>query len=110
MGEVIIGPWVNSVSYSAEPYKEDLLDVLVESLTESLFEWMRDEGFDNLGEMVYTKDLALINESIRSYLMKLQERYHPVQDVSENLFTFKGDMLFIEPGIYVDFKDESDET
>lgn len=114
MGDIIKGPWGTAefdikISRASEEEAEDMVDILTESYTEELFEWMRIDGFDNLGEMVYTKDLGLINEAIRSYMMKLQERYHPLQDVSEHFFRLEEDAMYIEPGVYVDFKDEEDD-
>lgn len=108
MGIVVEGPWGKKQAVP-ETEQDDLADMYAESYTDELFEWMREDGFDNLGEMVYTKDLGLINEAIRSYLMKLQDRYHPIQDVAEHLFDLGDECMYIMPGVYVDFKDEEDD-
>lgn len=107
MGDVVEGPWGKESNILPFPSENDLLDKLVLQLTEALFDGFREAGFDNLGEIVYTKDLTLINEAIRSYLMKLQERYHCCQDVADALFNFdeNGDMEFT-PSIDIIFDDD----
>lgn len=104
---VIVGPWGElEIEFEPEP-TVDALDEYVYTLAEIIFEEMRDVGFDNLGEIQYAKDLGMITEAIRSYLMKLQDRYHPVQDIADAFFALheKEEQLEIMPSVDVVFRD-----
>lgn len=107
MGEVVQGPW-GSIQFDQHIVNpnEDFLDDVVDDLCNLLFEWMRDYGFDHCEQEQYDKDLGFICESIRSYLMKLQERYHPIQDVSDAFFNKEEDILYVNNEVNVIFRDE----
>ena len=98
---VTYGPWG---SFHQELEEVDPLDDLVDDLTDIVFNGFRKAGFDNLNQTEYIKDLGLINESIRSYLLKLMEEYHPLQDVAEAFFRDNEDgTLTIESSVDVVF-------
>jgi hypothetical protein len=103
MGEVIKGPWLGNV----DPDEQNmvLIQVLVEEMCEAMFIGLREAGFDNCEDMSYTKDLAMIAESLRSYMLRLQDRYHPVQDIADQLFDWDEDGVVLEtqPSVHVDF-------
>lgn len=104
MGDVVVGPWGSFID------DNELIDDYVDDLGEIIFDEMREIGFDNLGEMKFTKDLALIKDSIRSYLLKLRDSYHPVQDVADALYVLDENMssLYMNNSIDVVFLPEED--
>jgi hypothetical protein len=73
-------------------------------LMSNLMERMELVGIDNLNDDNYIYDLALIAETLRSYLYKTQGKYHPCQDVASNLFHWNHGGLQINPSIDVEFK------
>ena len=93
MGDIVIGPWGSELD-TPPPLvtdEENIVDELAYQLAHETFDSLRFMGFNNLGHDEYTKDLAMIHQSIRSYMMKLQERYHPIQDFSEAFFEVDDD-------------------
>lgn len=106
MGEVVDGPWGNE--QLIRKFDNDLVDNLAGQMTDIVYDGMVEAGFDSMGEEQYVKDLGLINEAIRSYLLKLQERYHPVQDVAESLFEWSenNDYLIICDGMDIIFRED----
>lgn len=108
MGEVIQGPWGKNFFDEYCPQDvEDITDLVAQSVTEEVFEMLREAGFDHLEDPLHYKDLALINEAIRSHLMSLQERYHPLQDVAGQFFNIEADgSLSIQNSVDVEFRNE----
>lgn len=97
MDNVIQGPW-------SEDNKKNFNDDMVQAIFDNLFEDMRRLGFDNQDEDYYSKDLGMIVESIRSYLLKLQEEYHEFQELADNVFIDIDNDLYISSYIEVDFE------
>ncbi len=86
---VIQGPWGKfpvTQKIDADEKNNLLIHALTVELCEPLFDAMCEAGFDNLEEMCYSKDLALIVQAIKSALFKMQGNDHILQDFSENLF------------------------
>jgi hypothetical protein len=103
---VIKGPW--PAVY--KPNEEDRVimkatDEMVTEMADAIFEGISNAGFDNFDDMCYSKDYALMVHSIRSVLYKLNDRYHPLQDVAEHLFVQYGDgSLETADSIHLDFE------
>jgi hypothetical protein len=100
MDNVVVGPWGKELETPQlkKEFETELVDDLSIQLAEELFDSLRYMGFDNLGEEQYAKDLAMIHQSIRSYMMKLQDCYHPVQDFADAFFDIdeEGGLVFDE--------------
>jgi hypothetical protein len=100
---VVQGPW-GSLPPSpddkevGESVQSDFLLIMA-----TIMDHMENRGIDTLDEVEYTKDLALIAESIRSYLYKVRGKYHPNQDIADNLFYWDGDRLNMQPSLIVEF-------
>lgn len=79
-------------------------DELAHDLADALFEGISNSGFDNFDDMCYSKDYALMVSAIRSTIYKLNNRYHPLQDVAEDLFIQHPDgTLVTADSVHVDF-------
>ncbi len=90
---VIRGPWGND---PLEQYDEDeknaiLVHEITVRLTSELFDSLMEEGFDNSEDLVYIKDLALIVQSVKSAIFKMQDRGHPLQIVAEEMLGWTDD-------------------
>lgn len=90
MGDIVQGPWG---SRPPDPTNEDDNDVMenvqskLELLMTVLYVNMSElEDVDKISHEYYNKDMILIAESIRSMLLKLESRYHPCQDVCDNMY------------------------
>ena len=105
---VIVGPWMPK--QDREPDEDEKNNLMVHALTveltEILFEGLREVGFDNLDEMCYTKDLALVVHALKSCILSLQGRYHPLQKVAENIFewTPDGESLNMTTSLNLEFE------
>ena len=90
MNNVIIGPWgtAKRQQVSEEAARNLLIQELVANLSGDLFDELSEAGFDvdNSNELEYTKDIAIMAECIRSYLLKQHGAYHPIQDVASEMF------------------------
>lgn len=108
---VILGPWNVGLPDHARalqhPTVRDIhAQAIVEDVSGELFDHLGDLGFDlDISSSVdYTKDLAIIVESIRSYIMKRNGRYHPLQEVARDLFEYNEDgQLFTHNSIMIEF-------
>lgn len=102
---VVKGPWPTV----HKPNEEDkqlmkTADQLVHDMSDSLFHNILNAGFDNFDDMCYSKDYALMVNAIRSVIYKLNDQYHPLQDVAEELFIQDEDgTLHTAHSINVDF-------
>jgi hypothetical protein len=98
MSNVILGPWATSKSINVaqdEQVRTLHVQQIVADISGDLFDELAYLGFDidNSDELDYTKDIAIVVESIRSFIMKLNGNYHPVQELAEDLFEETGDGL-----------------
>jgi hypothetical protein len=101
---VVQGPWGSlppspDDKITGETVQSDFLFIM-----NTVMNHMEIRGIDTLDEEEYIKDLALIAESIRSYLYKVRGKYHPNQDIAEHLFYWSMGKLHIQPSIEVDFQ------
>lgn len=98
---IIHGPWGKSpVNQTEDRLDADeannlMVHALTVDLCETLFEGISEAGFDNLEEMCYSKDLALIVQAIKSAIFKMQGEEHVLQEFSEHLFDWT-DEGFVE--------------
>lgn len=101
---VVEGPW-GKLPHSPED-KEigDQVKATYLFLMTQLLNNMELSGIDTLDDLNYTYDLALIAEAIRSYVFKTQNKYHPCQDIANELFHWDQEGLKINPSINVEFK------
>jgi hypothetical protein len=109
MGEIINGPWGNRPPDPTSPDDHEIVEEVQEELSflmHMVFEQMQMIGInvDNIMEDGYIKDVLLISESLRSYLMKMRGRYHPCQDVSDNMYYWDGEKYQTQKSLYVEFK------
>lgn len=90
---VIKGPWGDKAfKLTNEDHENaEIVDQLTTELSSAVFDTFREAGFDNYEDMCYTKDYALIHAAIKSAIFKLQDRYYPLQEVSEHLFNLEAD-------------------
>lgn len=90
---VIQGPWgEKAYNLTQEDHKNaDLVDQMASYMSSAIFDGFGEAGFDNFEDMCYTKDYALIHAAIKSAIFKLQDRYYPLQEVSEHLFNVEAD-------------------
>jgi hypothetical protein len=91
MSNVILGPWTTSaaiVSTQDEQVRNLHVQQIVADLSGDLFDELSYCGFDidNSDELDYTKDIAIIVETIRSFIMKKNGNYHPMQEVADEMF------------------------
>jgi len=108
---VILGPWALGLPDHARALQHPTIrdihaQALVEEVSGDLFDHLSDLGFDlDISSNVdYTKDLAIIVESIRSYVMKRNGRYHPLQEVAAELFEYNEEgQLFTHRTLMVEF-------
>lgn len=101
---VVQGPW-GSLPPSADDkitaidVQEKFIQIMGIVMSE-----MEKLGVDTLDEEGYIKDLALIAEAVRSYLYKLRNKYHPSQDIADQLFYWSDGQLHMQPSLTVEFK------
>lgn len=97
---IIVGSWLksNNPPQTLKDVEDSINQVrllhvqeLVSKLAGDVFDGLSVAGFDNDEDPVYTKDLALIAEGIRSYILKHQNQYHPLQEVAESMFDWDGE-------------------
>lgn len=102
---VVQGPW-GELPHSpddkevSESVQSDFMFIMT-----TVMAHMENRGVDTLDEESYIKDLALIAESIRSYLYKAKNKYHPCQDIADNLFFWNGTQYEMNTQLNVDFLD-----
>lgn len=109
---VILGPWAVGLPDHARalqhPTVRDLYaQTIVEDVSGELFDHLADLGFDlDISSNVdYTKDVAIIVEAIRSYVMRRNGRYHPMQEVAEELFSYNDEgQLYTHPSLSIEFE------
>lgn len=112
MSNIILGPWAKGVPDGVRAMQDEqvrtlYLQEMVGELSGNLFDDIAELGFDidNSDEQDYSKDLALIVEAIRSYIMKQERAYHPMQDVAVKMFDYNDDgKLFTHPKLDLTFK------
>ena len=105
-GKVIIGPWENSSlaapELSEEEHKErevkrmkedfQSMDILTESLIVQMIHTLKEQDFD-ISSTDFIRDVAFLNECIKSMLHREYGYQHPMTDLISNLFEVgkKGD-------------------
>ena len=101
---VVQGPWgVLPPSPDDKSVSEKVQSDFV-FIMSTVMNHMESRGIDTLDEEEYIKDLALVAESIRSYLYKVRNKYHPCQDISDNLFYWNMGKLNMNTSLIVEFK------
>lgn len=95
---VVQGPWSQPIPQSVREKQdrvalENFTRELVGNAVADLFDTLAETGFeiDILDDMCYDKDIALMTECIRSYVMKHNKQYHPVQDIADAFFETQND-------------------
>lgn len=90
---VIVGPWSARLVSQSETDNEvkATVDNLAKEFSDAIFDAISNSGFNNSDDMCYSKDYALLVHAIKSVLYRLDNRYHPLQDVAEHLFTMYTD-------------------
>ena len=105
-GKVIIGPWENSSlaapELSEEEHKErevkrmkedfQSMDILTESLIVQMIHTLKEQDFD-ISSTDFIRDVAFLNECIKSMLHREYGYEHPMTDLISKLFEVqkKGD-------------------
>ena len=105
-GKVIIGPWDNSSldapELSEEEHKErevkrmkedfQSMDILTESLIVQMIHTLKEQDFD-ISSTDFIRDVAFLNECIKSMLHREYGYEHPMTDLISKLFEVgkKGD-------------------
>ena len=105
-GKVIIGPWDNSSMIAPElseeehkerevkRMKEDFqsMDILTESLIVQMIHTLKEQDFD-ISSTDFIRDVAFLNECIKSMLHREYGYEHPMTDLISKLFEVgkKGD-------------------
>lgn len=117
MNNIIECPWLKKlnppqsltdIECNLKNVRSVYIQKLVTNISEDLFDALYAAGFDVDSEdsESHVKDLAIIAESIRSYLLRSVGDYHPMQDVAENMFEWIGDgMLKTVDEINIKFND-----
>lgn len=103
---VVKGPWPDVFKPNEEDVKQmDAANDMVNDFADAMFDGLRQAGFDNYDEACYSKDYALLVHAIRSVVYKLNNQYHPCQDVADHLFVQYDDgSLEMCSGVNVDFE------
>jgi hypothetical protein len=100
---VVQGPWGQlPPSPDDKEVSVDIQNKLVQIVNVCMDE-MERLGVDTLDEEGYIKDLALVAESIRSYLLKTRNKYHRAQDLAEALFYWQNGSLQMVQSINLEF-------
>ena len=98
-GKVIIGPWENSSlttpELSEEEHKErevkrmkedfQSMDILTESLVVQMIHTLKEQNFD-ISSTHFIRDVAFLNECIKSMLHREYGYEHPMTDLISKLF------------------------
>lgn len=109
MGDVVSGPWGTRPVDPTSPDDSEATDIIqlqLAYLMDVVFAQLDHLGIDvdNIIEDGYIKDMLLVSESIRSFLLKTQGRYHPCQDVADNLYCWDGEKYQTQTSLIVEFK------
>ena len=105
-GKVIIGPWDNSSMIAPELSEEELkerdtkrmkedfqsIEVLTEGLVVQMIHTLKEQDFD-ISTIDFIRDVAFLNECIKSMLHREYGYEHPMTDLISKLFEVgkKGD-------------------
>ena len=105
-GKVIIGPWDNSSMIAPELSEEELkerqvkqmnddfksIEVLTEGLVVQMIHTLKEQDFD-ISSTDFIRDVAFLNECIKSMLHREYGYEHPMTDLISKLFEVgkKGD-------------------
>jgi hypothetical protein len=102
---VVKGPWPEVFKPNAEDRVQmEAAEYFVNEIADAIFGGLSNV-FDNFDDPCYSKDYALMVHSIRSVVYKLNNQYHPCQDLSEELFIQYDDgSLEMCDGVDVDFE------
>ena len=98
-GKVIIGPWDNSSMIAPELSEEELkeremkkmsedfksIDILTESLVVQMIHTLKEQNFD-ISSTDFIRDVAFLNECIKSMLHREYGYEHPMTDLISKLF------------------------
>ena len=101
-GKVIIGPWENSSlttpELSEEEHKErevkrmkedfQSMEILTESLIVQMIHTLKEQNFD-IASTDFIRDVAFLNECIKSMLHREYGYEHPMTDLISKLFEVK---------------------
>ena len=101
-GKVIIGPWENSSlaapELSEEEHKErevkrmkedfQSMDILTESLVVQMIHTLKEQDFD-ISSTQFIRDVAFLNECVKSMLHREYGYEHPMTDLISKLFEVK---------------------
>ena len=101
-GKVIIGPWENSSltapELSEEEHKErevkrmkedfQSMDILTESLVVQMIHTLKEQNFD-ISSTQFIRDVAFLNECVKSMLHREYGYEHPMTDLISKLFEVK---------------------
>ena len=103
---VIVGPWENSSQIAPELSEEELkeremkkmsedfksIDILTESLVVQMIHTLKEQNFD-ISSTDFIRDVAFLNECIKSMLHREYGYEHPMTDLISKLFEVqkKGD-------------------
>jgi hypothetical protein len=101
---VVQGPWGNLPPSPDDKDAQEKVQSDFIFLMGVVMNHMESRGIDTLDEEEYIKDLALIAESIRSYLYKVRGKYHPNQDIADNLFYWNNGRLNMQTSLMVEFE------
>ena len=101
-GKVIIGPWDNSSMIAPELSEEELkerdtkrmkedfqsIEVLTEGLVVQMIHTLKEQDFD-ISSTDFIRDVAFLNECIKSMLHREYGYEHPMTDLISKLFEVK---------------------
>ncbi len=101
-GKVIIGPWENSSLATPELSEEELkeremkrmsedfksIEVLTEGLVVQMIHTLKENDFD-ISSIDFIRDVAFLNECIKSMLHREYGYEHPMTDLISKLFEIK---------------------
>ena len=99
---VIVGPWENSSQIAPELSEEELkeremkkmsedfksIDILTESLVVQMIHTLKEQNFD-ISSTDFIRDVAFLNECIKSMLHREYGYEHPMTDLISKLFEVK---------------------
>lgn len=82
---------VEETMASVESNRREVIDYLVDDCCAFIFNRLYDEGFD-LADDDCTKQTALVVESLKSALLATVNIHHPLQELSEKIFQYDGEV------------------
>ena len=99
---VIVGPWENSSQIAPELSEEELkeremkkmsedfksIDILTEGLVVQMIHTLKEQDFD-ISSTDFIRDVAFLNECIKSMLHREYGYEHPMTDLISKLFEVK---------------------